>query len=79
MGGSDKHSQFTTTFPIYIMERQTSKIPTPPPQSPVADGDADDLNDDLDSMDQTPREEEFEEITEHHWVRVNDKAPLWMR
>jgi len=71
---SDKHSQFATTFPIYIMERKKAPIA---PQSLVADGDPDELNDDLDSHDQTPREES--EMMTEEWVRVNDKAPIWMR
>ncbi|ORY34940.1 putative cation-transporting ATPase [Naematelia encephala] len=75
----DKHSTFSTTFPIYLKERKTVKVPTPAPESPVADGDPDELNDDLDSDDQTPKEDDFERITEENWVRVNDKAPLWMR
>lgn len=61
------------------MERKTTKLPVPAPQSPAADGDPDELNDDLDSEDQTPKEEEFQSITEEEWVRVNDKAPIWMR
>ena len=76
---SDKHSQFTTTFPIYTMERKTTKVPIPAPQSPVGDGDPDELNEDLDWGAQTPREEEFETVTEEQWVRVNDQAPIWMR
>jgi len=54
-------------------------VPVPPPTSPAADGDEDELNDDLDSDEQTPKEEEFETITEESWTRVNDKAPIWMR
>jgi heat shock protein beta len=61
------------------MERKTTKVPIPAPQSPVSEGDEDELNDDLDSDVQTPREEEFESVTEEEWVRVNDKAPIWMR
>ena len=61
------------------MERKTTKVPVPPPQSPVADGDPDELNDDLDSDNVTPKEEEFESVTEEQWIRVNDKAPIWMR
>ncbi|KAI9632990.1 putative cation-transporting ATPase [Dioszegia hungarica] len=75
----DKHSQFATTFPMYIMERKTTKIPIPPPQSPEADGDPDELNDDVDKDEQTPKEEEFETKVEEEWVQVNDKAPIWMR
>jgi len=75
----DKHSQFTTTFPIYIMERKNTKVPTPAPQSALTDGDPDELYDDLDSDMQTPVEEDFETVAEEEWVRVNDKAPIWMR
>ena len=61
------------------MERKTSKVPIPAAQSPAADGDPDELNDDLLSDAQTPTEEDFESVTEEEWVRVNDKAPIWMR
>lgn len=27
----------------------------------------------------TPKEQEFETVVEEKWVRVNDKAPIWMR
>ena len=60
------------------MERKSVKKPTPPHQSPAAD-DEDELNDDLDMDDITPKEESFETVTEEAWVRVNDKAPIWMR
>lgn len=76
---SDKHSTFSTTFPIYILERKTTRVPVPAPESPVSDGDDDELNDDLDTDAQTPREESFETVIEENWVRVNDKAPIWMR
>lgn len=76
---SEKHSTFSTTFPIYILERKLTKVPVPAPESPVADGDPDELNDDLDGDEQTPKEEQFEEVLEENWVRVNDKAPIWMR
>ena len=35
------------------MERKTHSVPTPAPQSPTADGDPDELNNDLDSDEQT--------------------------
>ncbi|WVR08263.1 hypothetical protein IAU60_005310 [Kwoniella sp. DSM 27419] len=75
----DKHSTYSTTFPIYIKERQSNKVPIPPPQSPVADGDDDDFEDDVDYDEQTPKEEKFETVVEEKWIRINDKAPLWMR
>jgi heat shock protein beta len=74
---SDKHSTFSTTFPIYIKERKTTKIPVEAPQSPAADGDTDELNEDLETDAKTP--ETFETLVEEKWVRVNDKAPIWMR
>jgi heat shock protein beta len=76
---SEKHSQFATTFPIYIKERKINRTPIPAPQSPVQDGDDDELNDDLDTDDVTPVGDEFETSVEETWVRVNDKAPIWMR
>ncbi|WWC93052.1 uncharacterized protein L201_008016 [Kwoniella dendrophila CBS 6074] len=75
----EKHSTFSTTFPIYIKERKVTKIPIPAPQSPVEDGDPDEFADDLETDETTPKEESFEEITEENWIRVNDKAPIWMR
>jgi hypothetical protein len=68
---SDKHSTFSTTFPIYILERSTKDIPVAP-ETPAGDG-PDELEDDLDTDDKT----KYEWVSE--WVRVNDKAPIWMR
>ena len=74
---SDKHSTFSTTFPIYIKERKTTKVPIAP-ITPASE-DEDPLNDDLDNDEQSSAEQEYEEVTEEKWVRVNDKAPIWMR
>lgn len=74
---SDKHSTFSTTFPIYMLERKTTRVPVEAPQSPPADGDDDELNDDADTDNKTP--EAFETVVEEEWLRVNDKAPIWMR
>lgn len=70
---SDKHSQFATTFPIYIKERKMVKREA---QTPLTEDD-DELNDDLDTKEQSPVDDEF--TTEESWVHVNDKAPIWMR
>ena len=56
-----------------------TKVPVPAPESPVADGDPDELHDDLDEDAQSPKEDKFEEVWEEEWIRVNDKAPIWMR
>ncbi|KAK4686199.1 molecular chaperone HtpG, partial [Tremellales sp. Uapishka_1] len=53
----DKHSQFATTFPIYIKERKIS-----PSQAESSDD-----------------QEDEDDVEENEWVRVNDKAPIWMR
>lgn len=74
---SEKHSQFATTFPIYIKERKTTRVPVEAPETPAADGDPDELNDDLDTDAKT--EPAFETLVEEEWKRVNDKAPIWMR
>ncbi|OCF61751.1 cation-transporting ATPase [Kwoniella mangroviensis CBS 10435] len=75
----EKHSTFSTTFPIYIKERKITKIPTPPPQSPVEDGDPDEFAHDLETDETTPKEDSITEAEEENWIRVNDKAPIWMR
>lgn len=61
---SDKHSTFSTTFPIYINEKKTSQKA---------------LEADPDTEIEEDAEEQFETVTEDNWVRVNDKAPIWMR
>jgi heat shock protein beta len=75
---SDKHSTFSTTFPIYILERNTRDIPIAP-QTPKADGDPDEFDDDLDSDDQSDTKVKTRHDWVSEWVRVNDKAPIWMR
>lgn len=68
---SDKHSQFATTFPIYIKERKMVKVPI---ESDDEDGAEDDEQEDGEE-----KSGKFEYVNEANWVRVNDKAPIWMR
>jgi heat shock protein beta len=74
--GSDKHSTFSTTFPIYIMERKSSPGKAAPTSIP-ADGDPDEFDDDIYNDEQSPADDI--DTTLEEWVRVNDKAPIWMR
>jgi len=75
---SDKHSTFSTTFPIYILERHTKDIPVAP-QTPKGDADPDEFDDDLESDDQSDADVKTRHGWVSEWVRVNDKAPIWMR
>jgi hypothetical protein len=59
------------------MERTMPKLGKPAPTSIAADGDPDEFDDDLNSDDQSPADD-LKDSTEE-WVRVNDKAPIWMR
>ena len=68
---SDKHSQFSTTFPIYIKERKMVKKPLEPKDEEDEDADEDTEK----QQDKGPDDFTMEE----NWVRVNDKAPIWMR
>ncbi|WOO77666.1 Endoplasmin [Vanrija pseudolonga] len=61
----DKHSTFSTTFPIYIREKKPPKV--------AETKDEDEEFDDADTQDDDEDEDEFT------FVRVNDKAPIWMR
>ncbi|OCF30950.1 cation-transporting ATPase [Kwoniella heveanensis CBS 569] len=70
----DKHSTFSTTFPIYIKERQ--QVPVSAQSLPTDDDDQ--LNDDLDTDAQSPAAA-TSTVVEEKWVRVNDKAPIWVR
>lgn len=65
---SEKHSAFSTTFPIYIKEKKISQIPI-------------ESKDEFDDEDAIigENEQKFETVTEEQWVRVNDKPPIWMR
>jgi heat shock protein beta len=60
-----------------MLERKTTRVPVEGPQSSPADGDDDELNDDADTDNKTP--EAFETVVDEEWLRVNDKAPIWMR
>ncbi|RXK36361.1 cation-transporting ATPase [Tremella mesenterica] len=71
----DRHSTFSTTFPIYIKERKVTKEPET--ESPAEEGDHDELDDSLDPDVQVPKD--TEPVDEGSWVRVNDRPPLWMR
>ena len=54
------------------------QVAAPKPTSLAKDGDEDPFEDDLDT-DDTSSSEAAETIVEESWVRVNDKAPIWMR
>lgn len=64
----EKHSAFSTIFPIYIKEKKISQIPI----------ESEDEFDDEDAI-IDENEQKFETVTEEQWVRVNDKPPIWMR
>nr|ODN91222.1 cation-transporting ATPase [Cryptococcus depauperatus CBS 7841] len=64
----EKHSTFSTTFPIYIKEKKTVQVPIEPDNDRFEDGDESD--DEIDK---------FETVVEEEWVHVNDKPPIWMR
>lgn len=65
---SEKHSAFSTIFPIYIKEKKISQIPI----------ESEDEFDDEDAI-IDENEQKFETVTKEQWVRVNDKPPIWMR
>ncbi|WVQ75175.1 hypothetical protein IAR50_004785 [Cryptococcus sp. DSM 104548] len=62
----EKHSSFSTTFPIYVKERQVTKVPI------ESDNEFDDDDDEV-------KQDKFENVVEEKWVHVNDRPPIWMR
>ena len=60
------------------MERTSKRVPKE--QSSVTDDD-DELNieTEIDEETQSHTEPDFDLVMEEQWVRVNDKAPIWMR
>ncbi|ODO00654.1 cation-transporting ATPase [Cryptococcus wingfieldii CBS 7118] len=62
----EKHSSFSTTFPIYVKERKVSQVPI-------------ESDDDFEDEDDEAKQEKFENVVEENWVHVNDRPPIWMR
>jgi heat shock protein beta len=67
---SEKHSQYSTTFPIYIRQRVSRQVPK------TSVPDEDNL---FEEDDEQSSADQFEEVWEDEWVRLNDRAPIWRR
>ena len=90
----NKHSSFSTTFPIYLFTQRTDLVPDEEaeaeasteekkPQTEADDASADEeeavVEDVTDKDEETTKEPKMKEVVVDDWVRLNSQPPIWMR
>jgi heat shock protein 90kDa beta len=89
---SDKHSAFSTSFPIYLFTQKNETVPdedaTDPPEKEEAPPvPVDELEDDEAVVEEIPKHDDTKEkpppktkqITVEEWSHLNARPPLWQR
>lgn len=88
---SDKHSAFSSTFPIYLFTRRTEVVPieedeiskesgAAPKEDKKITVDGDEVL--IEDVQEEPREPEApktKQITIDEWVHTNSQPPIWTR
>ncbi|KII94772.1 hypothetical protein PLICRDRAFT_99110 [Plicaturopsis crispa FD-325 SS-3] len=83
----NKHSSFSSTFPIYLLTKQTEEVPdetSAPEDSPKPSSGTDDEDEDsilIEDVDDTKTDTapKTKKVTVEKWVQLNSQPPLWMR
>lgn len=79
----NKHSVFSSSFPIYMFRKQEKEVPEEPePEPTVSDeGTADHAEDEavIEEVEQSPKEVKTKTILVDHWEHVNPRPSLWTR
>ena len=91
---SDKHSAFSSTFPIYLFTRRTEEVPVeedeiskeseatlnPEEEDKKITVDGDEvLIEDVQQEPQEPAVPKTKKITIDEWVHTNSQPPIWTR
>ena len=80
---SNKHSGFSTTFPIYLWHTYEDFVPVDEPAKEDDEEDDDDSDDDEAIIEDISKEEakepEMKTVTVEEWMHVNPMPPVWMR
>lgn len=73
----DKHSSFSSAFPIYLYTERTEQVPVEVEETKSNDVDEDEaVVEDADEKDTEPK---TEAVTVEEWIHVNSQPPIWMR
>ena len=89
----DKHSSFSTTFPIYLFTQKTEEVPveeeetstTEAADEAAASADATDgeneeaVVEDVEETEVEQKEQKTKSVVVDEWVHLNSQAPIWMR
>lgn len=82
----EKHSAFSTTFPIYLFDRLKEEVPVEDdedgiPTAETVDKSEDDEDDAVieDVTEKPVKEKKTKIILTDHWLRLNEQPPLWQR
>lgn len=83
----NKHSSFSTTFPIYLFTQRTEEVPVEDeetseetaPSAEFSDEDEEAVVEDVEDKDDEEKELKTKSIVVDEWVHLNSQAPIWMR
>ncbi|KZW04134.1 heat shock protein Hsp90 [Exidia glandulosa HHB12029] len=82
----EKHSAFSTTFPIFLFDRLKEEVPVEDEEDESAPADAekkteseDDDDAIIEDVTEKPKEKKMKTILTDHWMRLNEQPPLWQR
>jgi len=81
---SEKHSAFSTTFPIYLFEQKTSEEPVEEEKAPASEDAEEKAEDEEEAVieDVTNKadiEKKTRTVISDHWTRLNEQPPIWQR
>ncbi|PCH41165.1 heat shock protein Hsp90 [Wolfiporia cocos MD-104 SS10] len=81
----DKHSSFSSVFPIYLYTQRAEYVPVEEDEAEKKDeDDAEEVDEDEatveDAEDETKSQEpKMKEVTVDEWIHMNSQPPIWMR
>ena len=80
----NKHSGFSTTFPIYLWHTYEDVVPVEDTSSMKSSKDKDGETDDDEALvedvsDDDGKEPETKKVTVEEWMHINPMPPVWMR
>lgn len=76
-----KHSSFSSTFPIYLLTERTEEVPVEDEESekPVPEKDDEDEAVMEDEKPEEKKAPKTKTVTVEEWVQLNPEPPIWMR
>ncbi|CCL99418.1 uncharacterized protein FIBRA_01436 [Fibroporia radiculosa] len=83
----DKHSSFSSAFPIYLYTQRTEQVPidedrssSEDPKAAIEDIDEDEaIIEDISDDTEEEKAPETKSVTVEEWIHMNSQPPIWMR